>query len=363
MRFEQDEKLRKSNFTSWWNNEDIGRPIVKVIGIDGEPRWPESLPSDLQKLHIDADFRNKLYQTNAANKTYFGESFPFMDSNMGPGSMAGYLGSNPIFETDTVWYKELAHTSLDELGILVFNPENKWWKEHLSQIKKLTALTKDTPFWTTIPDILENIDILSLLRSPQELCYDMIDEPELVAEYIRQVDDIYFNYYDAMYDIVKDESGACSYTAFSIWAPSTCAKIQCDFSALMSPTQYREFIVNSLTKQTKKIDYTLYHLDGPDAIRHIDAIMGIEKLNALQWTPGVAEADGGDEKWYPLYDKVKEAGKSLWISMDQGNVDRFIEQSRKIVSRFGSQGIYFVYPDLPMADAKKLYSAAERNFR
>ncbi len=92
-------------------------------------------------------------------------------------------------------------------------------------------------------------------------------------------------------------------------------------------------------------------------------LMEIEELKAINWVPGVAEDDGGHEKWYPLYDKVREAGKSLWISMDQGDVDRFIEQSRKLVRRYGSTGLYLLYRDLPRKDAEKLYREAERNFR
>ena len=56
----------------------------------------------------------------------------------------------------------------------------------------------------------------------------------------------------------------------------------------------------SLQQQCQKLDYTLYHLDGPDAIKHLDALMEIEELDALQWTPGAGKPDGGDELWYPI---------------------------------------------------------------
>lgn len=363
MKFQQDFQETKVHFLSWWKNEDIGRPMVKLVGVDGDPILPSTPPKDNQDLHIGAEFRFSLYEANTRNKTFFGETFPFMDANMGPGSMAAYLGDPPIFETDTVWYREVARESLLELGILHFDPDNSWWQEHLKQIKHLTALAKGTPFLPTIPDILENLDILSLLRSPQDLCYDLIDEPELVLDYIRQIDDLYFQYYDPMYEIVKDEDGGCCYTAFSIWAPDKCAKIQCDFSALMSPVQFENLVLDSLRKQTEEIPYTLYHLDGPDAIRHVDALMKLDKLNALQWTHGAAEVDAGNEKWFPLFDKVRAAGKGLWISIDQGDVDTLIDKSRKIVRRYGSNGIYIHYPELSLKDAEKLWREAERNFR
>lgn len=351
----------EKNMVHWWRGDDIGRPIVRIIGVDGDVRWPE-IPMDYRARHTDPEFRIHLYTTHYENMTFFGEAFPFVDLNMGPGSMAAYLGSEPIFEPDTVWYKEIVQDQLADLGHLRFDPKQYWWVDHLDRVRRATELAKDTPLLTTIPDILENLDILALLRSPQELCYDLIDEPETVARYIEEIDNIYFDYYDAMYDIVKNAEGGCSYTAFSILAPDRCAKIQCDFSALLSPSQFRDFVIPSLRKQCEKIPYTLYHLDGPDALRHVDDLMRLEKLNALNWVPGAAEVDAGSEKWYPLYDKAVEAGKSLWISIE-GDYDTVLEKSKKLIRRYGSRGMYFLYPVLPLAQAEKLYAAAERNFR
>lgn len=363
LEYKNNWKETKENFTHWWKNEDIGRPIVKIVGSKGENVWPEKIPQNHQDIHINAKFRFELYSKIFSNKVFYGESFPFMDINMGPGSMAAYLGAEPVFDEETVWYKEVAKENLSEIGKLDFNPDSFWWKYHKSQVDELVQLAKNTDIVVTIPDILENIDIISLLRSPQNLCYDLIDEPELVADYIQQIDDIYFKYYNEMYDIVKLDDNSSSYTAFSILSAGTNAKIQCDFSALMSPSQYNELIIPSLQKQCNIIDNTIYHLDGADAVRHIDSIMSLKNLKALQWEPGAGKPDGGDEGWYFIYDKVKEANKSLWISIGQGDVDRYIEKSRKIIQRYGTKGIYFIYPTLDDKDAQKLYKEAEKGFK
>ena len=363
LKYKNNWKEAKENFDLWWNNEDIGRPIVKIIGTKGADIWPVNIPTDYKDVHINAKFRFELYTKIFSNKVFYGEAFPFMDINMGPGSMAAYLDAEPVFDDSTVWYKEKAFGQISELGKLQFDSDNFWWKYHKSQVAELVELAKNTDIMATIPDILENIDIISLLRSPQNLCYDLIDEPEIVEDYIKQIDDIYFKYYDEMYNLVKREDNSSSYTAFSILSIGTTAKVQCDFSALMSPTQFEQFIIPSLKKQCDRIDYTMYHLDGSDAVRHLDCIMTLENLNALQWTPGAGKPDGGDEGWYSIYDKVKDADKSLWISMDQGGVDRFIEMSKKIVKRYGTKGIYFVYPTLDDIEAQKLFSYAEKGFK
>lgn len=69
-----------------------------------------------------------------------------------------------------------------------------------------------------------------------------------------------------------------------------------------------------------KIDYTLYHLDGVGAMHHLPALLEIEELNAIQWTPGVGEPQGGSPKWYDLYKKILTGGKSImacWVTLDE----------------------------------------------
>lgn len=68
---------------------------------------------------------------------------------------------------------------------------------------------------------------------------------------------------------------------------------------MLSPDNFRDFIQESLREQAKKMDQVLYHLDGPDCIRHLDAIMEIDEIDALQWTSGDAGPEMQDrmEHW------------------------------------------------------------------
>jgi hypothetical protein len=81
-----------------------------------------------------------------------------------------------------------------------------------------------------------------------------------------------------------------------------------------------------LCKQAEKLDNVLYHLDGPDAIKHVDAIMEIEEIDALQWTSGDYGPDGTFEQWYEIYDKAVKAGKALWIKVYSGEFEQWLER-------------------------------------
>jgi hypothetical protein len=172
---------------------------------------------------------------------------------------------------------------------------------------------------------MENIDVLASMRGAQDTLFDIIDEPDEILKRIYQINDIYFQYYDRFYEIAKDDEGGSCYTVFQIWGPGKTAKLQCDFSAMMSPDQFRKFIQGSLRKQAGKLDNVLYHLDGPDAIKHVDAIMEIEEIDALQWTSGDYGPDGTFEQWYEIYDKAVKAGKALWIKVYSGEFEQLMQ--------------------------------------
>jgi hypothetical protein len=364
MKYKENWKETKERFTAWWRRENADRPLMRIEARRKELLEPlETIesPKKAEELYLDVKRLIKEKRNYLKSHKMMAEAYPYIDLNIGPGSLALYLGSEPIFAWDTVWFKKCVKDWKD-FGELKFNPENYWWKTHVDMIRKAQEEAKGE-FLVSIPDLIENVDILSAMRDPQEFCYDLIDEPELMKSYVNQVDDLYFKYYDALYDIVKEKDGSSSFTAFSIWGQGKTAKVQCDFCALMSPSQFREFVQPSLRKQCERLDNSLYHLDGPDAIKHLDALMEIESLDAVQWTSGAGKPDGASELWYPVYDKVRDASKGLWISIYDGDYDNWVQGAEKLVKRYGSKGLYLLFPEMEEEQAERLLIKAEKEWK
>lgn len=346
----------KERFKQWWSHEPSDRPIIRLL-VEREHPLDADKRIDLSGADAETEWADPHYKIawtqNRMNTYEYGyDAIPYIDLNYGPGSMAAYLGLRPCFQHDTVWYKHLPANSLSDIPLPVYDKEAKYFVEHLARIKKAVELSKGR-YPVCIPDILENIDVLALLRGNEECCYDIMDEPETVKKYLDAIADIYMKYYDAFYDAVRfGESGReCMYTAFGIWGNGPTAKIQCDISALLSPAQFDEFVIPYLRRQTEEIEYTMYHLDGKDAIRHLPSILKLEKLNALQWTHGAGQPDGGNECWYPIYDAAQEAGKSIWISIEDGSAKEMAAKAKKYARRYANTGVYIcVWPAIPEKD-------------
>jgi len=339
-------------FEEWWRREDVKKPLMHIVaaGKKGNP-LPREKPKEAAILYLDPGYIVNEFRNFCETHYFLSDAFPAVSVNLGPGSMALYLGSEPEFAWDTLWYHESLN-SPDEFEKLFFDAHNKWWMKHREIIREAVLLA-DNDFHVCIPDIVENVDILSALRGPQNFCFDIIDEGEAVRRGVEKIDSLYFSYYDVFYEMVKSPEGISSYTAFNILGRGKVAKLQCDFCAMISPEMFRTFVQPSLKKQCRELNHSMYHLDGPDAIKHVDALMEIKELDALQWTCGAGKPDGASPCWYPIYDKVRDAGKGLWIKIEDGGPKEWAECVKRLVLRYGKRGMYFlfpIFPDLPTAE-------------
>jgi 5-methyltetrahydrofolate--homocysteine methyltransferase len=363
LKYKPDWEMTKKRFTAWWGRSKIGRPALRIIARLKEPLEPledADNPASPLDFHLDVERRIKELRNFCRTHLFLGESFPALDINIGPLSVATYLGAEPVFAWDTVWYHPCATPIGEQLQEQCWG-NNYWWKTHLDVIRRARVLAGED-FLVNIPDMGENLDVLAVLRGTQEFIYDLIDNPQEVKKLIQKLNELYFVFYDQIYEAVKGPEGGSSYTTFEIWGPGKTAKVQCDFSALMSPKQFKEFFLPSLGYQCSRLDYTLYHLDGVDAIKHLSALLEVEDLDALQWTPGAGKPDGGSEEWYPIYDRAREAGKSLWIKIEDGNFDDWIKKAENLVKRYGASGLYLLFPEMEMEMARELLKRAEENW-
>lgn len=352
-------KDTKARFEAWWNGALTGLPLMYVVAKrpDAQPGPKAETP---EALYTDMDYLTAAFEKWVQGRTFLADAYPSFSADLGPGSLALYLGTEPNFQWDTVWY----HPSIEDLEAhpkLAFDADNRWWRRHLDMTRRAREVFAGR-FRVDIPDLIENIDILAALHGAENTLFALMDTPELVVARIEEIDNAYFEYYDPLYDVVREPDGSSGYTAFHIQGEGRVAKIQCDFSAMLSPGQFREVVLPSLRKQVARLDRSLYHLDGPDAIRHIPAIMELEALDALQWTCGAGQPDGGCARWDGIYDEVARAGKSLWIELYDGGVTDWIAGAERLMNRYGKRIFYFIFPDMAEADAETLLRHAQKHW-
>ena len=347
-------------FEDWWHRDTKGLPLMWIVARRDGTSMPVLTGKDYSSRYLDTDYILKRTKAMLDTLVYLGDSYAQTAAYIGPGSLAVYLGSEPEFAPNTVWFKPCIDDICDRKPIAV-DFENKWWKRNLESLRILKEHAGND-YIVNIPDIVENIDILAALRGTQETLYDLIDEPEEVEKALSEIESTYFPYYDSIYALIKTKDGVTSYYCFNVLGRGKIAKVQCDFSAMISPQQYRRFVLPSLKRQIKRLDHSIYHLDGVDAIRHLPAIMEIEELDALQWTAGAGKPDGASSQWYQIYDQVAAAHKCLWVQIYDGTVNDWIKSADQFINRYGTKACYLLFPEMSQQEAEILIDFAQSHW-
>lgn len=307
----------KKNYINWWNGNGIVLSMWEHIGKDGAPHAVVPKPAeakDINQYWFDPLWRADNLHYQLSRSSFKADIIPVANTQLGPGSLAAMMGAELEGGTDTIWIR---HNPEKEIK-LEFDENDPVFKLHLDLLKACKVNSKGS-YYVGCPDLIEGLDVLASIKGTQEVMVDMIMQPEKLEEELQLINDSYFQVFDRIYDVIR-EGDEMAFCYFSIWGPGKVSKLQSDISIMISEDDFRRFVQPFIREQAQKIEYTLYHLDGVDAQRHLEAILEIGELNAIQWTPGHGEPQGGDPCWYNLYKQILAGGKSVmanWVTLDE----------------------------------------------
>ena len=329
--WKQNLEETKKHYINWWNHKGIVLNMWEHFQEGVKPHADIHAPKpyrDLNQRWFDPEWRAEYLDWYVAHSSLMADMLPVANTQLGPGSLAAILGG--VFEggEDTIWI----HPDPNYTDDIKFDPQHPNWLLHKELLKACKAKAQGH-YYVGMPDLMEGMDVLAAIKGTDKVLLDTVIQPEVLEHQMQQINDIYFKVFDELYDIIR-EGDEMAFCYFSSWAPGKMSKLQSDISTMISVDDYRRFVQPFIREQCQKIDYTLYHLDGVGAMHHLDALLEIKELNAIQWTPGVGEPQGGSPKWYDLYKKILAGGKSImacWVTLDE---------LRPLLDNIGGDGVH-----------------------
>lgn len=324
----------KKHYIDWWNHKGIVLNMWEHFqeGVKPHADVPmPPVPKSLDQKWFDPEWRAEYLDWYVAHSSMKADMLPVANTQLGPGSLAAILGG--VFEggEDTIWIHPNPNYT-DDIKFDINDPANKNWQLHKDLLRACKKKAAGN-YYVGMPDLMEGMDVLAAMKGTDKVLLDTVMQPEVLERQMQQINDIYFKVFDELYDIIR-EGDEMAFCYFSSWAPGKMTKLQSDISTMISVEDYRRFVQPFIREQCQKIDYTLYHLDGVGAMHHLPALLEIEELNAIQWTPGVGEPQGGSPKWYDLYKKILAGGKSImacWVTLDE---------LRPLLDNIGGNGVH-----------------------
>jgi hypothetical protein len=307
---------------AWWKREILDRPTLQVTAPRPERRpLPEKHHATPRDRWMDVEYNVERAAVAMGNTYWAGESLPFFFPNLGPEIMTAALGAELRFGEETSWSEPILSdwSALPELRI---DPGN----EYLQTILDLTKLSLEVgkgKFLTGHTDLHPGADLAASLRDPQQLCIDLLESPAEVHALMDVLRPTFYQFFDLQHQLMLEAGQAVTIS----WLP-LCTKGRYyipsnDFCCMISTPQLKEFFLQELIEETEWLDRSIYHMDGPGALRHLDTFLGIPRLGAIQWVWGAGNEPGS--RWMDVFRRIQAAGKNIHASVEPWEVDLFME--------------------------------------
>ena len=280
-----------------------------------------------------------------------GEAFPHVELNLGPGVVAAFITGYSRYRDGTVWFEPTERVSWEELFQLGPEVESHYATIAMQGIERIAEFF-DGIAVVSQTDLGGILDILASLRSTGQLLLDIHDCPDTVKSASGMIEKIWQRYFSRIADIIISHNDGL-YTSWmyllsdSIFYPS-----QCDLGAMISAGSFAEIALPSLRREARFVKKMVYHLDGTGELPHVDHILTIEHLHAVQWVAEPGNESELSDVWYPLYRKIIESGKKIVLYYLPPNFD----DVKKLLRVFPKESFYLEFYVKRDSDAQDLLS-------
>jgi hypothetical protein len=328
---------RLARVDAFWHAAILDRPVVVARlpkAQEQRPRPKRSHKAERERW-MDVEHVVESALSDVANHDYLGDALPTAWPNLGPEVFSAFFGTELEYGPDTSWSVPnlLDWSRVEQIR---FTKDNVYWKKIVEMTRALLEAGKGR-FYTGMTDLHPGGDAIVAFRDPQNMNIDMIENADAIRALLRRVTDAYFEVYDFYADwLVRERQAITNWTG--IISTKRHAVPSNDFSCMIGKAMFDEVFLPGIIEECRHTDANIYHLDGPNALRHLDSLLGIRELNAIQWVYGAGNGPG--TKWMSVYKRCQEAQKGLQITMRLDEIDAYIAELRPEGLWIGLEGPY-----------------------
>ena len=297
----------------WWRGE-LDRPLVRGVVSYAYPQ-PYAAPAPILNQSNCHDFSWTPEQiidaldSDLSTKEFIGDGYPVVDfACYGPGVLAAFCGAKLDNSSGFVWFfPPVEDPELSQVHVK-YDPDNVWSR----RIKDIYRAGLERWNGTVImgfPDLGGVMDVVASMVGTENLLYALVDEPEEVERLVKETQQAWYEAYNDFAEVLKPQGAYTDWNGLLSRDPAYV--LQCDFCYMISPEMFQRFVVPTLQEDTRRLTNTIYHLDGIGELPHLDQILAIPELNAVQWVQGTNQP--GPYAWLDVYQKIINAGKQIMV--------------------------------------------------
>ncbi|HEY9077663.1 MAG TPA: hypothetical protein VIO61_14110 [Anaerolineaceae bacterium] len=318
-------------YDAWWEGEILDRPIFQ-FNANTNPARP--ITRRLEYLfEPDRWYEEKMLDLKQVKLV--GDALPAVRPDFGPVVLGVLFGGKGEFYEDTTWVHPMINDDWSSAPDWSLNPNHPWWIQ-LLKLANLVAEQGKGRYLFFMPNLGGSADILLNLRGSQQLCLDVIDQPEKIVAAINAIYPAWREALHCLLTIAMQHKVGFTYHPV-VWSSKVNSVFECDFNYLIGKRDFERLLLPDLARQAGTVSRAMFHLDGPGAAKHIDALLAVPQIQAIQYVPG---AGNSALEWIPMYKKIQAARKALQIICTPGEVLRLCEELKpEGLALSGSAGV------------------------
>lgn len=311
---------------AWYNQEIIDRVPIRFSAHNAEFNDSLVLPghswNNLKERWWNVEYQIELFEYKLNHSTFNAETFPVFWPNLGPEVYSAFYGAELEYKEVTAYAVPLIDNweQLDDIQLDFNNPYFRKLEEMTHEALKRC----EGKYMVGYTDFHAGIDCAAAFRDPQQLCLDILLEPERVKDLI----DISSRDFHAVYnhfDSILKSHNQVSVTWIGIPSFGKMHIPGCDFASMLSPEDFDTFVLPSIKNEIAPMTHNVFHVDGKGVARHLDKLLELPEINAIQWVQGMG-TDTPIMQWVSLIKKVQAAGKSLVIDLKVSELNSFMDE-------------------------------------
>jgi len=306
-----EEKLKR--IENWWKGENKGRPLFKKTLPQKHNDLTSVFDIPWTSEKETPDFNTVIVKKDISKTVYLGEAYPAAPHTWGargtPMTMAAYLGGRVAFREDTVWVEPVVENWED--FPLRFDKRNHW-VEMSRRLMEKKIEECDGSFLVSMPAFGDALTCMSLMRGTEKLLFDIMEKPSAIKEKVTDFAEAWKEAHSFFHAIYREKLPGDS--SWLIWAPGKLCVCECDFSTMISPSTFEGLVVPELEILKNYAEYFIWHLDGFEEVRHLDVLLGLPYLNAVQIAPPPAgKPPCASDTWIPVIRKITDTGRGAYV--------------------------------------------------
>jgi hypothetical protein len=290
---------------AWWHQQVLDRPIF-LGSVNSNPY--RQVDRGLALLDDPTTWLDtKLTDMRLEHRV--GDSLPIVRVDFGAAALGALMGARAEIGSNTVWTHASINDDWSNCPNWQLHAENLWW-QRLQSLTTTAAACAAGRFLVCAPDIGGASDTLLNMRGPESICIDTLEQPQHITEAMEAIFPTWWKVFTYLYEqTLAANSGLVQW--LGLWSNQPYLIPTCDLNFLLGPEQFEQLCLPDIAKLARAAGRTVFHLDGPQAARHIDALLGLDELTAIQFTPG--EGTPSALAWVDMFRKIQARGHSVLI--------------------------------------------------